>query len=217
MLIVFGVLLGISFVGGLVRHLMAAVAPHHCLEAWQALAATIVIEVADTALVLLAWAWCGARFPEPRRSLVRRVLVWMAALAGLVGVLALNVLYHRFICEWLHLSVERQYVFRDHALTTLSMLAICAQPPIVEELFFRYLMFGALRRVMGGNGVVWITAVMFATAHIGVPLSMPVLFVLGLLLGYARLGTGTIWLPIALHFLHNAAVVALNAMYGGLQ
>ena len=64
---------------------------------------------------------------------------------------------------------------------------------------------------MGGNAVVWITAVMFAAAHVGVPLSMPVLFVLGVLLGYARLASGSIYLPMVLHFLHNAVVMALNA------
>jgi membrane protease YdiL (CAAX protease family) len=64
---------------------------------------------------------------------------------------------------------------------------------------------------MGGNAVVWVTALMFALAHIGAPLSMPVLFVMGLLFGYARWASGSLYLPMFLHFVHNAAVMAMNA------
>jgi membrane protease YdiL (CAAX protease family) len=87
---------------------------------------------------------------------------------------------------------------------------ICVQPAIVEELFFRHLVLGVLRSNLGVHGAVFISSVMFALAHIGVPLSMPVLFVLGLGLGYARVASGGLLLPMAMHFVHNAVVIGVE-------
>ena len=104
------------------------------------------------------------------------------------------------------------YIFvQDRSHFAGWLICICVQPALIEELFFRYLAFGSLRAVMGGHAVVWVTAVMFASAHIGVVLSLPVLFVLGLLLGYARLASGGMLLPVVLHFLHNLCVIALHS------
>jgi uncharacterized protein len=84
------------------------------------------------------------------------------------------------------------------------------QPAIVEELFFRHLVLGSLRTTLGGHGAVWLSSVMFALAHIGTPISLPVLMVLGVVLGYARWGSGGLALPMVLHFLHNLFVLLLE-------
>jgi membrane protease YdiL (CAAX protease family) len=111
--------------------------------------------------------------------------------------------------QWLNVAPEAPVLFHGKLLTAW-IVAVCLQPALVEELYFRCLLFGALRSVMGGHAVVWVTAAAFAIAHIGTPLSMPVLFLVGILLGYARLGSGRMWLPMVLHFLHNAAIVAME-------
>ncbi len=89
-------------------------------------------------------------------------------------------------------------------------LAVCVQPALMEELFFRYLALGVLRSSVGVHTAVLVTSVMFAMAHIGAPLGLPVLFVLGIGLGYARVASGGMLLPMAMHFLHNAAVMAIE-------
>ncbi len=65
----------------------------------------------------------------------------------------------------------------------------------------------------GVHSVVWITSVMFALSHIGIPLSMPALFVLGLGLGYARMLSGGIVLPITMHFMHNFVIMILSVYF----
>ena len=82
---------------------------------------------------------------------------------------------------------------------------------IVEELFFRYLALGTLRRVLGMHGAVWVSAVMFGMAHIFVLPSIPLLTLVGVVLGYMRVWSGGMTLPISLHFLHNLAIIALAA------
>ena len=147
---------------------------------------------------------------ESRRSFGRMRMAWVLAAPVLALLLLFNALYHQVLRQ--QFGVAPQVVpYARGNLLMVWVLVICLQPAVIEELFFRFLMFGCLRSVMGGNAVVWITAVMFAAAHIFMPLSIPVLFVLGIFLGYARLASGSIYLPIVLHFVHNAVVMVLNA------
>jgi uncharacterized protein len=206
----FAALLGISVVAGMIQHLNAAIVPNRLPKPGEMLAFIVILEALDTVLILAAWAWIGMGYREPSRSLSYRASAWVLALPMLALVLLFNVGYHHVLGQ--ELGVARDAIkFADGHLLTAWVLAICLQPAVMEELFFRYLMFGTLRSVMGGNAVVWVTAVMFAAAHVGAPLSMPVLFVLGVFLGYARLTSGGIYLPMVLHFLHNAVVMMLNA------
>lgn len=213
LLVIFAALLGTSVMAGLMNTLTTATVPP---RSWDMLIRVLILEGVDTVLIFVAWFIANDRFREPRHSLSRRSVAWVFSMPVLAGVLFFNVLYHRLLISWLGLEIIEPAIIRDNTLLTWWAIAICFQPAVMEELFFRYLMFGSLRTVMGGHTVVWVTAVMFAAAHVGVPLSLPVLFVLGVFLGYARLASGSIYLPIILHFLHNACVMTLegNSIFG---
>ncbi|MGH7242270.1 MAG: lysostaphin resistance A-like protein [Phycisphaerales bacterium] len=93
--------------------------------------------------------------------------------------------------------------------------------PIVEELIYRYFLQTALVRVVKKVWLgVLLTAILFASAHIGaVPNAtlstvLPVLFVLGLGLGIAMQRTGKLSVPIVMHAMFNAVNVALT-LWGG--
>ncbi|HEV3257192.1 MAG TPA: CPBP family intramembrane glutamic endopeptidase [Gemmataceae bacterium] len=53
---------------------------------------------------------------------------------------------------------------------------------------------------------------MFGMAHVGVPLSIPLLMVVGLFLGYVRTASRSLLLPMLMHFGHNAAILLLGSM-----
>ena len=161
-------------------------------------------------LIVIAYLVAAGSFQEQQYSFARRCMAWAFSMPFLAAMLCFNAAYHQLLISWLNLDVIRPDVIKDNSLLVWWAVAICVQPAVMEELFFRHLMFGSLRAVMGGHSVVWITAVMFAAAHVGVPLSLPVLFVLGVFLGYARLASGSLYLPIVLHFMHNACVMAIE-------
>jgi membrane protease YdiL (CAAX protease family) len=96
------------------------------------------------------------------------------------------------------------------ASATWLVLAICVQPAIFEELFFRYLTLGHLRSVTGVHGAVWVSSLIFGLAHLGVPLSIPMLVVVGVVLGYARVWSGSLLLPMLMHAAHNLVIVYLE-------
>jgi hypothetical protein len=91
-----------------------------------------------------------------------------------------------------------------------TIVLVCFQPGIIEELFFRYLALGTLTRVMGVGSAICVSSLMFGMAHSGVLLSIPILTVVGVCLGIVRVWSGSIVLPILLHAAHNAAVVYLE-------
>lgn len=88
----------------------------------------------------------------------------------------------------------------------MIMLTTVAQPAIFEELAFRGVILGSMRRLMSDREALIVTAAMFMVLHLAV-LSFPHLFLMGLILGWLRLRTGSIWPCIVLHATHNGLVV----------
>ena len=93
------------------------------------------------------------------------------------------------------------------ALTTLStalaVLAMVVIGPIVEELVFRGLLFGALASRLGILAGALITALLFGAVH-GDLVLFPSLAALGLVAAFAYAGTGNLWVSVTLHALNNA-------------
>ncbi|HVJ69008.1 MAG TPA: CPBP family intramembrane glutamic endopeptidase [Caulifigura sp.] len=132
-------------------------------------------------------------------------IVWPLALVAMAGAVLLNHGYHETLFS---MGVEEiDLVSADTEYWWLWMAAVCIQPAIFEELFFRGCCWRVFTPVLGIHSTVLISSVMFGMAHVGVPLSVPILTLVGFVLGYARAYSGSIWLPALLHFLHNLVVI----------
>ena len=171
---------------------------------------TLGVEFVDTLVVVVALAYIARPPSLPDRTPLCRAATWAASVPALAGLLAANVAYHVMLKSIIAPpEFLREWQPRGSVLLW-SVLAICVQPAIVEELFFRYLVLGSLLRATGVHGAVLISSVMFGIAHIGVPLSVPYLIVLGVALGYTRLGSGGLVVPMLMHFVHNGVVLYLE-------
>lgn len=166
-----------------------------------------LVEILDGVLTLFALGlvWTTARQKIPRGAMG---FTWLAAFPILAVLLCINIAYMTFLRELL-----RPFGAQDApriGLTWITVLLVCVQPAIVEELFFRQMTLGVFRKSMNLHLAIWLTAAMFAFAHLGQILAMPYLFVVGGALGYARAWGG---LPLAmlLHFIHNFVVIAYEA------
>jgi CAAX protease family protein len=170
----------------------------------------LVVEAIDTVLVLIAIVWAGA--PRPfRPSGSTQLATWLLALPFLALLLGINIGYGKLLKEYIGEQPHIEVIpinFENYFW--LVLLSVCIQPAVIEELFFRYLCLGHLKRVMNEHGAIWVTAVMFGLAHLHNPIGMPVLIVIGAGFGYARVKSGNLALPILLHGLHNAVVVMLE-------
>jgi len=78
--------------------------------------------------------------------------------------------------------------------------------PIFEEFLFRGFLFKGLENsFIGGHGAVFISATIFSLVHIqyGLPIILCMLFPMAVLLGYARLKSNSLLLPILIHTINN--------------
>jgi len=168
---------------------------------------TMILEGFDTVLTLAMLAWIGW-LPVARPDRRVRLRAWLAAPVLLMAVLGINIVYHRVLRDairpdWMPESRQE--------FTGFTLLMIAVQPAIVEELFFRYLAFGVLSRIAGTHWGVFISATLFALAHLYQPLGLPWLLVMGVVLGYLRVASGGLLLPMLMHFAHNAIVLGIEA------
>ena len=78
--------------------------------------------------------------------------------------------------------------------------------PIFEEVLFRGFLFKGLERTsLGGNGAVFLTSIIFTIIHVqyGLSIMLVMLLPMAILLGYARLKSNSLLLPILLHSINN--------------
>ncbi|TKB44002.1 CPBP family intramembrane glutamic endopeptidase [Thalassotalea mangrovi] len=106
----------------------------------------------------------------------------------------------------LHLKATTDHIW-------LLLLAICLVAPLFEEVVFRGFMFGRLQYSVAGKwGAVLLTSVVFTLIHGQYnTLELTMVFSLAILLGYARLKTGNLYVPIAIHMLNNT--VSMISLY----
>ena len=81
--------------------------------------------------------------------------------------------------------------------------------PLVEEVLFRGFLLPPLVHRMGERGGIMVTAVLFGMMHIADPQAVPPLIVLGAILGWLRVRSGSLWPVLALHVGNNTIAFAL--------
>jgi membrane protease YdiL (CAAX protease family) len=100
-------------------------------------------------------------------------------------------------------TVVTQYILTSQSqlrVTLILYAVICA--PIVEELLFRGVLQGGLRRYFGPAAAIMIPALLFALMHDNA-VDRPSLFLLAAICGYLYERTGSLYAPIALHVINN--------------
>ena len=97
---------------------------------------------------------------------------------------------------------------------SLNLLLIALIPAIAEEMIFRGVIQKILTRLFkSGHISIIVTAFIFSSIHLQFLGFIP-RFILGLIFGYLFLWGGTLWLPIASHFVNNAIPVILTYVQG---
>ncbi|MDA9791697.1 CPBP family intramembrane metalloprotease [Schleiferiaceae bacterium] len=167
------------------------------------------------------WRFLGLQSP---RLQSQRLLIGLTLVAiGSFFVIDLLSRLNSFLlpdAPWVHALVAQeakveftlQRLLADMTITTLLLngLVMVAAPAFGEEFFFR----GVLQRLFtergSHHGAILLTALCFGLVHMQ-PLSLlPILF-MGIIFGYIKHWTGTLWAPIALHFINNG--FALGTAY----
>lgn len=88
----------------------------------------------------------------------------------------------------------------------ITLLLVAVVGPVAEEIFFRGFVLTGLLRRFGVARALLLSSLLFGAFHID-PGAILLTFMLGLVLGWVYLKTGSIWPAIFAHSLHNAVAV----------
>ena len=90
----------------------------------------------------------------------------------------------------------------------LSFIAVSIVPALVEEFACRGLILGSLRKFGDGFAII-VSSNVFGIMH-GNFQQMPFAFLVGLILAYITIKTGTLWVSVAIHAFNNFVSVGFN-------
>jgi len=106
-------------------------------------------------------------------------------------------------------------LFADRSITglLLNLLVIAVVAGIAEEFFFRGCIQQIMQKIVINKHVaIWITAIIFSIIHFQFYGFIPRVL-LGALLGYIFIWSGSIWIPSLIHIIHNGIIVMIMYLY----
>jgi membrane protease YdiL (CAAX protease family) len=169
------------------------------------------IEVSAMVLIVTVWCLFGAsRLKEPLRRVPAARWFGVAALCAVPTFIVAHVTVstlERFISEPAHNYMD-PYRAAGFGFG-LAVLMVCVQPAIFEELAFRGFIQGSLLHALSEREAILVSAGMFAILHLSVP-SIPHLFLIGAVLGWLRVRTGSLYPGMIMHFTHNFLVIVVE-------
>ncbi len=172
--------------------------------------ASTVPALAMLVLICRARGWTAKAYLGLKRPAAPQLVVWLGVLAAAVlafdlgSLLAGEAVVPEFMTQAL----------RSAGSLPLLLLALLVAAPFFEELFFRGFLFRGLQAsALGGSGAVILTAVAWASLHLQYDaFHMGIVLLSGLLLGVARLRTGSANLTVIMHAAMNLIAVIETAV-----
>jgi hypothetical protein len=106
---------------------------------------------------------------------------------------------------------ERLMEMNNWGALVLTLGLVAVIPALGEELFFRATVQQLLQSATGKHLAVWLTAIIFSFIHFQFYGFVPRML-LGAIMGYLMVWSGSLWYPIIAHFVNNATVVTFFFM-----
>ncbi len=106
-------------------------------------------------------------------------------------------------------------LLKGDAAFAVGMALAVVVAPVVEETFFRGMLYNALRGVMGVWGASLLSAAIFAAVHPTVPAMLLPLLALGVVFAILRESTGSLAPSMICHAVNNAVVLTLARLVYG--
>lgn len=168
-------------------------------------------------LILVAWllgypVWLARRrglplcFPGWRKLTITAALAMPALMATWVGLTAVVLLWQRLVGPFRIINNPAERIIQSPDRGTVSWFVLLGVliVPAAEELFFRGMLYNALRRYLPVGIALLLQAAAFGLLHpYGIAHGVAALY-LGLVFALAYDWRRTLWMPITMHSLHKA-------------
>jgi sodium transport system permease protein len=152
---------------------------------------------------------------SPRQTLLLKLPRWRMVPAAAVLAIALHpfIVALNSLVVWLYpIAPQMQQMLEElqqkfsSANVGLLVLCVAAMPAVCEELAFRGFILSGFRRLGNNRRAIIISALFFGITHGFLQQSINA-FVLGLVLGYLAVRSGSLLPGVIFHFLHNSMSV----------
>ena len=128
--------------------------------------------------------------------------IWM-------GVLVLLLIFEGYAIELMGAEEIPSFMMNIEFPNKFSMyllaFSVMFMAPLIEEVVFRgFLLKGFSETFMGVWGAIIVTSLLWAIVHLQYEFAyVAVIFVIGLVFGYARIKTGSLFVPMTMHMVMN--------------
>lgn len=170
---------------------------------------TQVVTLAGVALAAIAWL--GRPMAETLQLRAPRGAD--LALAVVAGLAATGIGQLVFVLQAPLIPIPESFLrqfegqFEGFGLAE-ALLLFALLPGVCEEILFRGALLGLLRRRFGPLALCLLIGALFGLMHLAVPRLLPT-GVLGVLLTWAALRSGSLWVPVVMHAVHNGLLFTL--------
>jgi sodium transport system permease protein len=132
------------------------------------------------------------------------ILLWIGAVvvSGIYSYYAMKILPSEELIE------SFKYIFSETTFTQ-QVVIMAVIPAVVEEMFFRGIMFNSLKKKAGVKAAAVVSYLLFASMHFSLIKIFPT-FLLGVVFTYVVYKTGSILPAVVLHFINNFMSVAVQ-------
>ena len=135
-------------------------------------------------------------------------IVFIALAVSVVGSISIEMFYRIFEGIGIHFYSAEIEMPGEIVAKIIFVLNITLIPAVFEELAFRGVVMQSLRRFGDGFALI-VSSALFALVHV-MPLQMPNAFLMGLVIGYFVMFTGSIYTGIIIHLVHNTLITAIS-------
>ena len=130
---------------------------------------------------------------------------------------AFNFFYNLFLMlNDIQSNIEVSDMFNDVSSPWMIFITGILIAPLVEEIFFRGFLYTGLREKYGWIPAALISSALFAAVHLR-PITMPPIFLLGLIFAYLYQRTESIWPGVIMHLGTNTLGLAAAYMISQLE
>ena len=135
-----------------------------------------------------------------------------------MGVLALLLVVEGVALDLMGVEQTPSFMMNIKFPTTSSMyllaFSVMFMAPLIEEVVFRgFLLKGFSKTFMGEWGAIIVTSLLWAIIHLQYEVAyVAVIFMIGLVFGYARIKTQSLFVPMTMHMVMNG-VASLGLFY----
>jgi len=174
-------------------------------------------EIADCLIIAIAAAICWRKIADGflKPFALRWLVIAPLTAIGTFLLASLVLVFEHNVLGFEELSVSKDF-FQDGYGWLAVILAVCVQPALFEETAFRGIILGSLQPTLNVRDAVVVSALLFMTLHLEI-MGIPYLFVLGLVLGYFRVKSGSLIPGMIVHFTHNLLCVIFEQFHWGVR